>query len=137
MNRVKKQLYGKEYEEAQINALIKKTTKKQRAKQVRELEKEVGLTHIGSFEVDNELKIRSDIYLDEAKWVIKAAIEYKLNGRKRTLKVRADAHDMVSSDRVTEMVRGRVLEDLAKFITLEAMEQNKMAVSTATREFRG
>lgn len=137
MNNVKKQLYGKEYEEAQINALIKKTTKKQRAKQVRELEKEVGLTHIGSFEVDNELKIRSDIYLDESKWIIKAKIEYKLNGRKRTLSVRADAHDMVSSDRVTEIVHGHVLGDLARFITLEAMEQNKMAISTATREFRG
>tara|TARA_R100000152_G_scaffold18502_1_gene10368 strand:+ start:396 stop:806 length:411 start_codon:yes stop_codon:yes gene_type:complete len=135
--RVKKQLYGKEYEEAQINALIKKTAKKQRAKSVRELEREVGLTHIGSFEIDNELKVKSDIYLDEAKWVIKAAIEYKLNGRKRTLKVRADAHDMVSSDRVTEMVRGHVLEDLSRLITLEAMEQNKMAISAATREFRG
>jgi len=137
MNAPKKISRGQAFAEKQCEELREKTKKKEEAWKLRRLEREVGLTHIGSFEVDNELKIKSDIYLDEAKWVIKAKIEYKLNGRKRTLAVRADAHDMVSSDRVTEIVRGRVLEDLAKFITLEAMEQNKMAVSTATREFRG
>tara|TARA_R100001244_G_scaffold115991_1_gene86059 strand:- start:421 stop:849 length:429 start_codon:yes stop_codon:yes gene_type:complete len=113
-----------------------KTKKNVKARDLRELETIVGKAHVGSFEIDNELNIRADIYLDSDKWEVTATVEYRLNGRKRTIKVRADANDMVSSGVMTEVVRGHVLEDLSKFITLESMEQNKKTISAVTREFR-
>jgi macrodomain Ter protein organizer (MatP/YcbG family) len=122
---------------AHVSKYQKIEARQARKRKIRELEQEVSRTHVGSVELDNDLKVRADMFSDPDTWTLHVNIQYKVNNRKRNLKAAVDMNDVKDSTTVTDMIRHYVLEDLSKAITAEAVSQNKTPISAASKEFMG
>lgn len=120
-----------------VTKYMKMEDRRVRRNKIRELEQEVSRVHVGSVELDNDLKVRADMFSDPDTWTLHVNIRYTLNGKKRHLKKGVDLNNVEDSSTITDMIRHYVLEDLSKAITAEALNQNKKVISAALKEFMG
>tara|TARA_R100000742_G_C4277126_1_gene98736 strand:- start:1838 stop:2233 length:396 start_codon:yes stop_codon:yes gene_type:complete len=127
----------KEAIEEHVQKTLKKREKAEHAKRLREFEDKFSTTHIGSVEIDNDLKVRADICSDTDKWEYIVRIYYRINGKKRILRTRINMNSIEGPKDMTGLIHATVLEDLAKRITAEVFEQNQQTIAAASKEFVG
>ena len=108
-----------------------------RAKSLRELENEARRVHVGSFELENELKVRADVYSDTEKWLYIVKVTYVLNGDTRRAHGKVDMSEMASPQDMKEMIRSIIVESLADKISAEVIKQNLSVVSSAGGDYVG
>jgi len=113
------------------------TTELYKSRALKDLEEEVGRVYVGSTEMDNDLKVRADMYTQPEGWILHINIKYTLNGVERVINHKADMDDVDNAFRLNGRIRALVLEDLALFITMESIKHNKRAIRAARREFIG
>ena len=111
--------------------------KREKGSAIRELEKEVGRTHVGSIELNNVMKVSADIYAAPEKWQYHIKIKYSINGKRKSTKVHLDMNDVESSTDINQAIQTALIKDLAKMISVETFNQNKKVIAAATKEFVG
>ena len=121
----------------QVKKDLRNMKKAEKAKRLREFEAEFNTTHIGSVEIDNDLKVRADICSDTDKWEYVVRIYYRINGKKRILRTRISMNSIEGPKDMTGLIHATVLEALAKRITAEVFEQNQQTIAAASKEFVG
>ena len=108
-----------------------------RAKSLRDLENEARRIHVGSFELENELKVRADVYSDTEKWLYIVKVTYVLNGDTRRAHGKVDMSEMTSPQDMKEMIRSIIVESLADKISAEVIKQNLSVVSSTGGDYVG
>lgn len=128
----------KKYEELQeriANELAEEKARKKRA--LADIEKELDVMYIGSLDIDNDLKVKANIFADPEAWKYKVHITYKLNGKKHFLKAEEDMANLSSPTELNRFIRSYVLDSLSRVITNEVFKQNQRAYKSISKEYAG
>jgi len=101
------------------------------------LEKELGVMYVGSLDIDNELKVKANVFADPEAWKYKVNITYKLNGKKHFLKAEEDMSTLSSPTELNRFIRSYVLDSLSRVITNEVFKQNQRTYKSISKEYAG
>lgn len=118
---------------------IRKEAAEKSAKQrsISDMEKELGRLYIGSLDIDNDLKVKANVFADPDKWKYKVNITYKINGKKHFLSAEEDMSALSSPTEMNRFIRSHVLDSLARVITNETFKQNQRTYKSISKEYTG
>lgn len=111
--------------------------KRQAKKTISDMEKELGRLYIGSLDIDNDLKVKANVFADPEAWKYKVNITYKINGKKHFLSAEEDMSTLSSPTEMNRFIRSHVLDSLARVITNETFKQNQRAYKSISKEYAG
>jgi len=126
--------YDKMVEETRRKEAAEKEAKQ---RSISDMEKELGRLYVGSLDIDNELKVKANIFADPDKWKYKVSITYKINGKKHFLNAEEDMSALSSPVEMNRFIRSHVLDSLARVITNETFKQNQRAYKSISEEYVG
>ena len=109
--------------EKNIKAARKADAAEVKRKSVKQLEKELGRYYVGSIDINNELKVKANVFTDPKKWVFRVNITYVLNGKTHFLQAEESMANLNSPIELNKFIRSHVLDSLAKVITNETFKQ--------------
>jgi len=104
---------------------------------ISDMEKELGRLYIGSLDIDNDLKVKANVFADPDKWKYKVNITYKINGKKHFLSAEEDMSSLSSPTEMNRFIRSHVLDSLARVITNETFKQNQRTYKSISEEYAG
>ena len=126
------------------NALDRERKRRQKVARVEvqkrtisDMEKELGRLYIGSLDIDNDLKVKANVFADPDKWKYKVNITYKINGKKHFLSAEEDMSSLSSPPEMNRFIRSHVLDSLARVITNETFKQNQRTYKSISEEYAG
>lgn len=122
-----------------VEERIRKEAAEKSAKQrsISDMEKELGRLYIGSLDIDNDLKVKANVFADPDKWKYKVNITYKINGKKHFLSAEEDMSSLSSPTEMNRFIRSHVLDSLARVITNETFKQNQRTYKSISEEYAG
>tara|TARA_R110002020_G_scaffold105974_2_gene246963 strand:+ start:18051 stop:18461 length:411 start_codon:yes stop_codon:yes gene_type:complete len=122
-----------------VEERIRREAAEKSAKQrsISDMEKELGRLYIGSLDIDNDLKVKANVFADPDKWKYKVNITYKINGKKHFLSAEEDMSALSSPTEMNRFIRSHVLDSLARVITNETFKQNQRTYKSISKEYTG
>lgn len=81
-------------------------------------------TYLGSQQLDNDVKLTSNLYTDTEKWEYVIKLHITVNGKTRNLHKAVSMDDINSPKDLSKLIREMCIKDLAKQLTADFFYQN-------------
>ena len=95
----------------------------------KKLEKAANKIYLGASNLDNDVKLETQLFSDPDKWEYIIKLHISINGVKRKLHKRVSMDDVDSPERLRDYVREMCIKDLAKYLTSKFFQQNLKTIN--------
>lgn len=86
-------------------------------------------TYLGSLQMDNDIKLTSNLYADTEKWEYVIKLHVTINGKTRNLHKTISMDDIGAPEDLSKVVREMCVKDLAKHLSSDFFRQNLTAIN--------